>query len=168
MVGDILLEILFHAEESDREMCARRLSDHREAPKRILRYLGQCSYRVARHVLEANEGFDACDLREICMSGTQEHRMAIARRKLVPDSVCEYLSEFAEIPVVKEMLANNGAILPEQAIDKLTVRSRGDESLCPLLVERLETKPSQAMAMFWWSDSATRKKILQRHAADRL
>ena len=67
MVGDILLEVLFHAEEYDREMCARRLSNHREAPKRVLRYLGQCSYRVAQHVLEANEGYDACDLREICM-----------------------------------------------------------------------------------------------------
>lgn len=168
MVGDILLEVLFHAEEYDREMCARRLSNHREAPKRVLRYLGQCSYRVAQHVLEANEGYDACDLREICMSGSQDHRMIIAQRKLVPDSVCEYLAEFAEIPVVKAMLTNNGAIMPEQAIDKLVARSRGDESLCPLLVERLETKPSQAMAMFWWSDSATRKKILQRHAADRL
>ena len=168
MVGDILLEVLFHAEETDREMCARRLSNHREAPKRVLRYLGQCSFRVAQHVLEENEGFDACDLREICMSGTQEHRKVIAERKLVPDSVCEYLAEFAEIPVVKVMLANNGAIMPEQAIDKLVARSRGDESLCALLVERLETKPSQAMAMFWWSDSTTRRKILQRHAADRL
>ncbi|WP_290496041.1 DUF2336 domain-containing protein [Hyphomonas sp. UBA4494] len=168
MVGDILLEVLFHAEETDREMCARRLSNHREAPKRVLRYLGQCSFRVAQHVLEQNEGFDACDLREICMSGTQEHRKVIAERKLVPDSVCEYLAEFAEIPVVKVMLANNGAIMPEQAIDKLVARSRADESLCALLVERLETKPSQAMAMFWWSDSTTRRKILQRHAADRL
>lgn len=168
MVGDILLEVLFHAEEADREMCARRLATHREAPKRVLRYLGQCSFAVARHVLEANEGFDACDLREICMSGTAEHRQIIAQRKQVPESVCEYLAEFAEIPAVRDMLTNNGAILPEQAIDKLVVRSRGEESLCDLLVERLETKPSQAMAMFWWSDSATRRKILQRHAADRL
>jgi uncharacterized protein (DUF2336 family) len=168
MVGDILLEMLFHAEESDREMCARRLADHREAPKRVLRYLGQCSYAVARHVLEHNEGFDACDLREISMSGAADHRLAVAQRKQVPDSVCEYLAEFAEIPAVKAMLANNGAILPEQAIDKLILRSRDEKSLCPLLVERLETKPSQAMAMFWWSDAATRRKILQRHAADRL
>ena len=168
MVGDILLEMLFHAEDVEREMCARRLALHREAPKRLLRYLGQCSFEVARHVLEANEGYDAPDLREICMSGSPEHRLMIARRKVVPDSLSEYLAEFGEVFVIKEMLANNGAILPEQAIDKLVMRSRGEESICPLLIERLEMKPSQAMAMFWWSDGPTRRKILQRHAADRL
>ena len=168
MVGDILLDMLFHAEEAEREMCARRLAIHREAPKRLLRYLGQCSFQVARHVLESNEGYDACDLREICMTGTVDHRLMIARRKLIPESVCEYIAEFAELTVVKDMLTNNGAIMPEQAIDKLVARSRDDKSICPLLVERLEMKPSHAMAMFWWSDAATRRKILQRHVADRL
>lgn len=168
MVGDILLDMLFHANDSDREMCARRLALHREAPKRLLRYLGQCPIRIARHVLEANEGYDGCDLREICMAGSPEHRHLIAQRKLVHDVVCDYLAEFAELHVVKEMLANPGAVLPEQAIDKLVARSREEDSLCPLLVERLEVKPSHAMAMFWWSDAPTRRKILQRHAADRL
>ena len=66
-------------------------------------------------ILGGNEGFDACDLREICMSGTAEHRQIIAQRKQVPESVCEYLAEFAEIPAVRDMLTNNGAILPERA-----------------------------------------------------
>ena len=164
----LLQLMLFHANDSDREMCARRLALHREAPKRLLRYLGQCPIPIARHVLEANEGYDGCDLREICMSGTQEHRLLIAQRKIVHDVVCDYLAEFAEVHVVKEMLANAGAVIPEQAIDKLIARSRGEVDLCPMLVERLEVKPSHAMAMFWWSDTATRRKILQRHAADRL
>ena len=168
MVGDILLDMLFHATEKERLLCASRLTNSREAPRRVLRYLGQCSFDIAKPLLEENEAYDAVDLCELILGSTPEHRLAIARRKTLPASVCDCLSEHAEPHVIKAMLANRGAVLPEQAIDKLILRSREEESLCNLLIERLEMKPSQAMAMFWWADGPTRRKILQRHAADRL
>jgi uncharacterized protein (DUF2336 family) len=168
MVGDILLDMLLHASERDRILCSGRLSTSREAPRRLLRYLGQCGFDIARPLLEQNESFDACDLNEIALTTTPEHRLAIARRKSVPASVCDCLAEHAEAHVVRELLVNPGAVLPEQALDKLILRSRDEESFCPLLIERLEIRPSQALAMFWWADGPTRRKILQRHSADRL
>ena len=168
MASDILLDMLFHATDEDRTMCAQRLAGSREAPRRLLRFLAQCRFEIARPLLEENEAFDACDLREIALAGTPEHRMAIARRKVVPDCVCDYLAESGEAFIVKEMIANRGAILPEQAIDKLVRRSRDELSLCELIVQRLETLPSHALTLFWWADGPTRRKILQRFAADRL
>lgn len=167
MVGDILLDMLFHAEERERMMCANRLRDSRDAPRRLLRYLGQSSYNIAQPILEHNDGFNATDLIEICELGTVEHRTTIAGRKTVEGAVSVHLSEHAEPHILKTLLGNRGAELPEQAIDILVQRSREVDSLCEMLVERLEVKPSQAMAMFWWSDGATRRKILQRHAAER-
>lgn len=149
-------------------MCARRLAGSREAPRRLLRYLAQCPYRIAGPLLEDNDAFDACDLRDIAMAGTVEHRLAIARRKTIPESVCDYLAESGEVSVVKEMVSNRGAQLPEQALDKLVRRSRDHTELCPLIVERLETIPSHALTIFWWADGPTRRKILQRYAGDRL
>ena len=168
MVGDILLDMLFHANTRERTLCASRLATSREAPRRLLRYLAQCSFEIAQPLLEQNEAFDACDLSEIVEATSSEHRLAIARRKVVPPGVSAALAEHGETHVVRELVANPGATLPESGIDKLLTRSRDESQLCALLVERLELRPSQAMAMFWWSDGATRRKILQRHAADRL
>ena len=149
MVGDILLDMLFHATTQERILCASRLATSREAPRRLLRYLAQCAFEIAQPLLEQNEAFDACDLSEIVEATSTEHRLA-------------------EPHVVRELVGNPGAALPESAVDKLLTRSRDEGQLCSLLVERLELRPSQAMAMFWWSDGSTRRKILQRHAADRL
>ncbi|MCA8901787.1 MAG: DUF2336 domain-containing protein [Hyphomonas sp.] len=168
MVSDILLDMLFHAEDSDRALCASRLAVSRDAPRRLLRYLAQCKFDIARPLLEENEAFDGCDLREIAMTGSAEHRFAIARRKVVPDCVSDYLAEFGEPHVIKELVANPGAVLPEQAMDKLVMRSRDEPSMCGAIIDRLEAHPSHAMTLFWWADGPTRRKILQRHAADRL
>ncbi|KCZ93725.1 hypothetical protein HJO_00075 [Hyphomonas johnsonii MHS-2] len=168
MVGDILLDMLFHATERERMMCAHRLAASREAPRRLLRYLAQCEFEIAQPLLEQNEAFDSSDLCEIVQVTTTEHRFAVANRKVVPPSVSEALAEYGELHVVRELILNEGASLPEQAVDRLLARSREEVELCPLLVERLELRPSQAMAMFWWSDGLTRRKILQRHSADRL
>ena len=168
MAADILLDMLFHADNEDRALCARRLALSKEAPRRLLRYLAQCPFHIARPLLEENEAFNACDLRDIAMAGTPDHRLAIARRKEVPAPVCDYLAEAGEAHVVRELIANRGADLPEQAIDKLVRRSRDDPALCPLIADRLETIPSHALTMFWWSDAQTRRRILQRFAADRL
>ena len=168
MVGDILLDMLFHADDSDRALCAVRLASCRDIPKRLLRYLCQREFHIAKPLLEENEGLSSCDLEETAKIGGVEHRMAIAQRKLVPETVCLYLSQHAETAVLETMLANSGAALAEQTVDQLVARSREEASLCPLLIERLELKPSQAMAMFWWANGPTRKKILQRHAADRI
>jgi uncharacterized protein (DUF2336 family) len=168
MVGDILLDMLFHANTRERMLCASRLATSREAPRRLLRYLAQSSFEIAQPLLEQNEAFDASDLSEIVEATSTDHRLAIARRKVVAPGVCVALAEHGESHVVREMVENKGAVLPESAIDKLVMRSRDESQLCALLVERLELRPSQAMAMFWWSDSHTRRKILQRHSADRI
>jgi uncharacterized protein (DUF2336 family) len=168
MAADILLDMLFHADNDDRAMCARRLSQSKEAPRRLLRYLAQCPYQIAAPLLEENEAFDACDLNDIAMSGTAEHRLAIARRKVVPGPVSNYLAEAGEDHVLKELVLNRGAELPEQAMDKLVRRSRDIPELCALIADRLETIPSHALTLFWWADGTTRKRILQRYASDRL
>lgn len=167
MGGDILLDMLFHATEEERFLCASRLSVMSEAPRRVLRYLAQCNLEIARPLLEISEAFDSSDLLEIIDQVSVEHRIMIAKRKRVPVAVSDQLARRGEISVVKALLKNKGAELSETAVDNLVGRSRGEEGLVELLITRLELKPAQAMAMFWWSDRDTRRIILQRHAADR-
>ena len=78
-------------------MCSRRLAQTREAPRRLLRYLAQCSFDVAGPLLEQNESFDASDLCEIIEQVPPEHRAAIAGRKTVPPGVCDRLAAAGEL-----------------------------------------------------------------------
>ena len=167
MGGDILLDMLFHATEEERFLCSSRLSVMSEAPRRVLRYLAQCNLEIAQPLLEVSEAFDSSDLLEIVDHVSVEHRIMIAKRKRVPVAVSDQLARRGEISVVKALLGNKGADLSETAVDVLVGRSRSEEGLVELLITRLELKPAQAMAMFWWSDRETRRIILQRHAADR-
>lgn len=168
MGGDILLDMLFHASDSERLLCAKRLSVMTEAPRRVLRYLAQCNIEIARPLLEESEAFDSSDLLEIIDQVSIEHRSLIAKRKRVPVAVCDQISRSAELSVVKDLLQNRGAAFSETAMDVLVGRSRKEDGLNALLITRLELKPAQAMAMFWWSDRDTRRTILARHAADRV
>lgn len=167
MGGDILLDMLFHATDEERLLCASRLSVMSEAPRRVLRYLAQCNLEIAQPLLENSEAYDSSDLLEIVDQVSTEHRIMISKRKRVPVALADQLARRGEISVVKSLLGNKGADLSETAIDVLVGRSRKEEGLVQLLIGRLELKPAQAMAMFWWSDRDTRRIVLQRHAADR-
>lgn len=167
MASDILLDMLFHADEETRTLCATRLVQAKDAPRRLLRYLGQCGISIARPLLAESEAFDACDLIEIAELSTPEHRLVIAQRKTVPESVSLWLANNAEPHIAKALVENRKAILPEQAIDVLVSRSKEEESLSAPLIDRPELTPGHAMAMFWWIDGSMRRIVLQRHAADR-
>ncbi len=167
MGGDILLDMLFHASDEERKLCSQRLAKMRKAPRRVLRYLVQCSFGIAQPLLEQNEAFDASDLCQIIDQVSVEHRLAIARRKKVPPVVCDKLAQAGEPEVLRRLLANEGAVLSQHSLDLLIARSRREESLCRLIIVRPELRPAQAMAMFWWSDGPTRRTILLRYAADR-
>jgi uncharacterized protein (DUF2336 family) len=167
MAGDILLDMLLQTNERERGLCAARLAVCRDAPRRLLRYLAQCTFPVARPLLEESEAFDACDLVEIIQHSSVEHRVAIARRRHLCVTVTASLAQTGETQVVRELLANRTAPLAETTVDRLIAQSRETPAYCALLIDRTELRASHAMAMFWWADAATRRKILTRHAADR-
>lgn len=168
MAGDILLDMLFHATDEERIFCAKRLKTTKEAPRRVMRYLAQSDLEIARYVLEDNEVYDSADLCDFVDSTTIDHRLLIAGRKRISAAVAKGLSVREEPAVLKRLLQNEGADIPESAMDLLVQHSRKIEGLTSLLIKRLELIPSQAMAMFWWSDGPTRRSILLRQAADRL
>ena len=168
LAGEILIEMLFEANDEDRKLCVGRLQSAAEAPRRLLRYLGQCQIEVAKPLLENSKAFDASDLGDLVRTTSTEHRLAIAARKDLPVTVCDALIETGELEVVRRLLINTQASLSELGLDQLVVLSRQHEDLCAYIVKREELQPSQAMAMFWWSDGATRRTILTRQAADRM
>ncbi|MEM6898995.1 MAG: DUF2336 domain-containing protein [Pseudomonadota bacterium] len=167
LAGDILLDMMFHTDDQARRLCAERLVDTVEAPRRLMRYLAQCTISVARLLLEENTSYNESDLVDIIKSTTIEHRIVIASRRQVSVMEVEALIEFEEPQVIRDLLNNSGARISEVAMDRIVMLSRDLDDLCSLLVQREELAPAQAMAMFWWSDGPSRKLILTKYAADR-
>lgn len=167
MAGDVLLEMLFDADDRERAFCARRLIPTHEAPRRILRYLGLCRIEISKDLLEQNESFDDSDLTYILRKGTPLHAEAISKRKTLAPAVCDALIEVGHPTAVVNMLTSRRSFISETGMDDLLEASRDHLEYCPLLVQRSEMKPHHAMTMFWWSESEEREQILMRYSADR-
>lgn len=168
VAGDILIDMLIHAGEAERSLCAKRLKDTVEAPRRLMRYLAQCRFEVAKPLLDDNKSFDDSDLVYLVRATGTQHHLAIAGRRSVSVCVCDALIEKADLNVLKALLSNPNAEISEIGMDDLILRSQQSDELCQLISRRPELRPGQAMAMFWWSDSATRKTLLTKHGADRM
>lgn len=167
IAGDLLLEILVESDVSARELCARRLQDMSQAPKRLLRFLALDAPHVAKIILAENKAFDEADLAYVVAHGTTAHRVSVAQRRDVGPAVSAAIAESGDPAAMKALLENDQAKIADRAIELLVGASRKSQELTPLLIQREELRPAHALAMFWWSASAERRAILLRFSADR-
>jgi len=167
MAGDVLVELLRSADTKMRENVAKRLVMLNEAPRTILVILAKDDIQIARHILEKARGLSDSDLIQIAQKVSAEHRKMIAQRRKVSDSVSDVLVQFLEEDVVETLLKNKGAEFSETALQRILTVSRSHQPYVALLVKRDELRPSHGLTMFWWADTATRKKILHRFGVTR-
>src|SRR5689334_22951240 len=167
IAGDLLLEILIESDVSARELCARRLQEMSQAPKRLLRFLALDAPHVAKLILSDNKAFDDADLAHIVAHGGTPHRVAVANRREIGPAVASAIADSGDTVAMKALLQNTQAKLSERSVEVMVRVSRRAPELCPLLIEREEVRPAHALAMFWWSASAERRVILMRFSAER-
>jgi uncharacterized protein (DUF2336 family) len=167
IAGDLLLEILIESDVSARELCARRLRDMSQAPKRLLRYLALDAPHVAQIILSDNKAFDDADLIHVAQHGGSQHRISVAVRRDLGPAVSTAIAESGDTVAMKMLLENTQAKLSERAVDLIVNASRKDANLPPLLIQREELRPAHALAMFWWSAAEERRHILLRCSAER-
>lgn len=170
MAADLLIEVLRESDAPTRQRCAERMALLVEAPALLLRFLARDEIDIARPLLEVCEAFDESDLIATANApgATEEHRILIAQRKHISETVADVLVSYGEPMVVAALLRNEGARLAHPAMEAATGMSKAEPWLIPLLVKREELKPSQALTMFWWAESEARKRIFQRFAVERV
>ena len=166
MTSDLLVEVLRDASTADRKRVAQRVANLSEIPTDLLRMLICDEFEVAEPIL-VEAGVSAPDLIACAQAGTPLHRLAIARRKEVPDSVCAVLAEFGEPQVLDALLRNVGAVFSQAGLELALSFSREHPALLSIMLKRPELRPAQAYVMFWWCGPQERKTILQRFAVGR-
>jgi len=167
MAGDVLVELLREADIELREGVAKRLVMLNEAPRTILVILAKDELTVARHILEKSRSLTDSDLIQIARKVPKTHRKVIAQRNKIADAVVDVLVEFLEEEVVETVLQNKGANFSETALQRILRMSRNHHRYVELLITRDELRPSHGLTMFWWANSALRKKILKRFSVAR-
>lgn len=167
MAGDVLLEMLFEADDREKAFCARRLVPTHEAPRNVLRYLCLCRIEVCHELLEHNASLDDSDLSYILSRTSAAHAEAVARRKTLSPALCDSIVATQHYTAIQTMLESRRSFISETAMDELLELSREHEAFCTALVQRSEMKPYHAMTMFWWANAGERQQILMRFAADR-
>lgn len=167
IAGDLLLEILLESDVAARELCARRLQEMSQAPKRLLRFLAMDVPRVAQLILADNRAFDDADLCHIVANGGTPHRVAVANRRDIGPAVASAIAETGDVIAMKALLDNSQSRLSDRAVELMVSASRDAPALPPLLINREEVRPAHALAMFWWSAAPERKQILLRFSAER-
>ncbi len=167
IVGDLLYDVIRASDLELRRRCAERLAALSEAPHRLLRTLASDDFDVAQPILERCTALTDFDMMEIINSGTLQHRMTIARREALSETVAAALAAYGEPPVVERLLRNKTAHLAAPTLDHLVGAATEESSYAALLIRREEMRPAQAFRLFWSCEHIDRFQILDRFAVDR-
>ena len=101
IAGDLLLEILLESDVAARELCARRLQEMSQAPKRLLRFLALDAPHVAQIILSENRAFDDADLCHIVEHGGTPHRVSVAQRRDIGPAVASAIAASGDAIAMK-------------------------------------------------------------------
>lgn len=167
IVGDLLYDVIRASDIELRRRCAERLAALSEAPHRLLRTLASDEFEVAEPILERCTALTDFDMLEIINAGTLQHRMTIARREALSETVAAALAAYGEPPVVERLLRNKTAHLAAPTVDHLVGAAAEEIGYAALLIRREEMRPAQAFRLFWSCEHIDRFQILDRFAVDR-
>jgi uncharacterized protein (DUF2336 family) len=110
---DLFRTAVYDHEPLARSVLAENLKRMTAVPHDILLSLARDEAQVARPILRTSPLLDDDDLVEIAREGTRAHRLAIAERDALSARVAQALCESRDPQVIRTLLANDSAALPE-------------------------------------------------------
>jgi uncharacterized protein (DUF2336 family) len=128
--GEIISRLAREIETSARARLAGKLAVSRNAPFKLTRELASDdSIDVAWPVLSQSERLDVETLVSCARTRSQQHLLAISKRRSVPEAVTDVLVVRGSSDVVNAVAANSGASFSNLGFLHLVRRSEGDSIL---------------------------------------
>lgn len=166
LMSDILGKLVSQVETDIKKELANAIAAGGIDLPDIAAQLAADDVEIARPLLERSQLLKDPDLIEIIRMRTDEHRMAIAMREEVSESVSNALVEFGNEDVVEALLNNHDAQLNKRAMEYLVAESRRVDRFQEPLLRRSDLPGDLAYRMYWWVSAALRKKILEDFDVD--
>ena len=96
-----------------------------------------------------------------------DHRVTLARRDPVSETIAASLAAGGEAPVLTALLKNLKAHLAPPTMEFIVAAARDEPAYARLVIRRPELRPRQAFRLFWWCDHTDRLALMERFGVDR-
>lgn len=151
-------------ELSARETLAQRLASLPNAPPRVIRTLAfDDAIGVAGPVLTRSSLLDNATLVETARTKSQDHLLAISRRKELAETITDVLVERGNRNVALSVVQNAGARLSETGYVRLVKRSDGDDEMAQSVGSRPEIPRQQFLKLLTTASKAVRIALEATH-----
>jgi uncharacterized protein (DUF2336 family) len=166
LMQDILGKLVLSIELDVRANLAQALIRAQANLPDLEKLLANDEIEVARPVLERSNVLADSDLIEIIAVRTEEHRLSIALREHVSQSVSDALVRGSGPDVIEALLRNDHSELSRHAMEYLVGESKRLDRFQEPLLLRHDLPVELAYRMYWWVSAALRKHILTNFVID--
>ncbi len=166
LMQDVLGKLIASIEIDVRASLAEAVMRANIGLPELERMLANDTIEVARPILEKSRVLADTDLILIIKQRTDEHRLAIAMRNLVSETVTDALVQNAGNDVLETLLRNPNAIISRRAMEYLVAESKRQDRFQEPLVLRNDLPIDLAHKMYWWVAAALRRKIISNFTID--
>ena len=171
VVDDVFLRLVSTIEESARALLAIRIAGVAKAPPKVLRVLAcDDAIEVASPVLSQSTQIDVETLVECATSKSQEHLLAISRRRTLPEAVTDVLVSRGDQQIVLSTARNPGARFSNRGFGVLVKRATGDDQLAACVGTRSDLPPLLFEQLLAAASATVRIKLEaeRRHGRDEI
>lgn len=168
LIDDVFVRLVATIEQSSRALLAIRLGPVSNAPPKILRALAcDNAIDVASPILIRSEQLDDAILVGCAKTQSQEHLLAISRRKVLAEAVTDVLVERGDQQVVLSTVQNSGARFSNTGFEILVKRSGGDDLLAKCVGTRPDIPPQLFQRLLETASETVRAKLAAENPSAR-
>jgi uncharacterized protein (DUF2336 family) len=160
LFGEVMSRLVEEIDVSARATFGRRLADIAQAPPRVMRGLAlDDAIEVAEPVLSNSDQLDDATLIESARTKSQQHLLAISRRKVLREPVTDVLVERGDRAVAVSTAGNAGAKFSEFGYSTLVKRAQDDGDLALAVWARPEIPRQHLLTLFAEASEAVRRNL---------
>jgi uncharacterized protein (DUF2336 family) len=149
LFDDVMSRLIDEVEVSARAAFGHRLATVPNAPPKVMRELAMDNaIEVAGPVLMHSEQIDDVALVESASTKSQDHLLAISRRKMLTEKVTDVLVDRGNQQVALSTAGNPGAAFSEFGYSTLVRRSQDDDKLAQCVWSRPEIPRQHLLKLF--------------------
>jgi uncharacterized protein (DUF2336 family) len=160
LFDDVMGCMLKEIDQSARAEFGGQIADIPNAPPRLIQTLSRDdSIEIAGPILSRSEQLDEASLVETAKTKSQEHLLAISRRRSLGEAVTDVLVERGDQRVAISVVGNSGAKFSEFGYSTLVKRAQSDDDLALGVFSRHEIPRQHLLNLFQTASDSVRRKL---------
>lgn len=166
VITEILRSLQDDIETQLRAKLACRLAANADVPRDVILLLANDRVEVAYPVLLGSSVLQDPDLVEIVRIGSYRHRLAVALRPGIGETITDELARSRDEDVLMALIDNHSARISPETLRYLVDEARRREPLQAPLVSRPDLPQPLAERLYRWVSRSLRQRLLSRFDID--